>query len=79
MLKRANNVCYFYQFDGPGLLLGGRVKVYLQVGTKKYYSPKLRTRAEIREKKERSNSTPELYWSSKSLNYWHYKDKWYVD
>ena len=79
MLKRVNNVGYFYQVDGPGLLLGGRVKVCLQVGTRKYYSPKLRTRAEIRERKERSNSAPELYWSLKSLNYWHYKDKWYVD
>ena len=29
--------------------------------------------------KERSNSAPELYWSFKTVNYWHYKDKWYVD
>ena len=79
MFKRVNNVDFFWHIDSPILHLRGKVKTFIQIGNKKYYSKELTTKALFREKKERSNSSPQLFSAVKGVNYWRYKDKWYAD
>ncbi len=77
-LKSANDVQCMWE-PGPAGLLGGRAKVYLQIGRRKVYSDFRLTRAEFMNKKERSGTEPEFYWKVGRWNYWRYKDKWYVE
>src|ERR1035437_3230089 len=79
LFKRVNNVEFFWHVDGAILLMRGKVKTFIQIGSKKYYSKELTTKAEFREKKEHSNFVPQFYLTVKGVNYWRYKDKWYAD
>jgi hypothetical protein len=77
-LKPANDVQCFWE-PGPAGLLGGRAKVYLQIGKKRVYSDLRLTKADFMLKKERSGIEPEFYWKVGGWNYWRFKDKWYVE
>lgn len=77
-LKLATNVQCFWE-PGPAGLLGGKARIYLQIGKKRVYSDFRLTRAQFMEKKERSATAPELYWKVGGWNYWRFKDKWYAE
>jgi hypothetical protein len=79
MLRKANNVQCTWDIDGPGLLLGAKGRLILQVGGKKNSSQFRITKAEVREKKARSQLQPEPYMRIGSLNYWRFRETWYVD
>jgi hypothetical protein len=79
VLKRANNVQCHWDLDGPGLLLGAKGRLVLQIGNRKVPSKFRLTKAQVREKKARSEARPEPYLKVGSLSYWRFKDKWYVD
>jgi hypothetical protein len=49
------------------------------VGSKKNVSKFRITKAEVREKKARSQLQPEPYMRVGSVNYWRFRDSWYVD
>lgn len=79
MFRRVKNVDFFWHVDSPILLLRGKVKTFIQIGSKKHYANELITKEEFYEKKERSNSLPQFYLTVKGVNYWRYKEKWYAD
>ena len=79
MLKKANNVNFIWDLDGPGLLLGAKGKLVLQIGNRKVYSKSRISKSEVREKKERSQLRPEFYMRIGSINYWRFKEFWYSD
>ena len=79
MFRRANNVDYFWQIDNAILLVRGKVRTFIQIGSKKYFSKELTTKAKFREKRARSESAPQFYLTVKGVNYWRYMDKWYAD
>ena len=79
MLKKANNVQCTWELGGPGLLLGAKGKLLLQIGRKKVYSKSRLSKAEVREKKAQSELRPEFYMRIGGLNYWRFKDNWYSD
>jgi len=79
VFRRANNVDYFWQIDNAILLVRGKVRTFIQIGSKKYFSKELTTKAKFREKRARSESAPQFYLTVKGVNYWRYMDKWYAD
>lgn len=77
-LKPANDVKCIWE-PGPAGLLGGRAKVYLQNGRKRFYADFRLTKSDFMQKTERSDLEPEFYWKAGGWNYWRYQGKWYID
>ena len=75
MFRRENNVDYFWHVDNAILLMRGKAKTFIQIGSTKYCAKELITKAELRKKKARSNSVPQFYLTIKEVNYWRYNDK----
>ncbi len=76
--KLAKDVQGFWE-PGPAGLMGGKAKVYLQVGKKRVLSDIRLTKSQFMEKKERSNAAPEFYFKVVGWNYWRFNDKWYTE
>ena len=78
MVRRLDNCEAYYERDGFGLL-SGKVKCYLQVGKRKYYSDRRMTRDEMKAMADRSRLRPVKYLTIGDRNYWRYDDRWFTD
>lgn len=77
-MKRVNDANYYWEPDAITLITG-KYKNYLQLGKRKYYAPKRRTKDELLEMKARSIAEPINYGTFRGLNFWRYEDRWYSD
>jgi hypothetical protein len=78
VVRRLDNCEAYYERDGFGLL-SGKVKLYLQVGKRKYYSDRRMTREEMKSMADRSQVMPVKYLSVGDREYWRYEDRWFTD
>ncbi len=78
MVRRLDNCESYYERDGFGLL-SGKVKLYLQVGKKKYYSERRLTREQMESMKDQSQVMPVKYLTVGDRDYWRYQDRWFTD
>jgi hypothetical protein len=78
VVRRLDNCESYYERDGFGLL-SGKVKFYLQVGKKKYYSERRLTREQMESMKDQSQVMPVKYLTVGDRDYWRYQDRWFTD